>query len=819
MKRSTCLTIMFVAILLIQNISYSQPNANILDKNEVLLHAKLYLHTDCDFYFLGDSIWFRAYYLDGENQKFIDGFFNMYTDVVDKNGATIYSGVYPISYGASSGNIKIPKDLEPGNYTLRAFTDFQKELGEETFFYKSLHIKKISSSEELSEAIAADDQNKDPKIDVAFLPEGGFLLAGQMNTMGIKAIDEYGNSIEIDGKILNSAGETVAPFSTKYKGLGKVHFIPSSIEKYTVQINNYPDYKSELPVIKDEGIKIELNGLLENQLIFEIISNSELFLGKKYYFALMHRGETYFHQELIKSNNRTFLKLPNGDLPGGINRAILLDDQFNPISERLFFCKNFEVNDIKVSLDKNNYESRSNINMKLFDADQYAGSHSSLSVAVVDESSIRANGPSMNILSYLLLDSELKGKVESPSDYFLDEEKLSSEMKLDLLMLTQGWSTYIWNNLTSIDTPREFKEVPGITISGNVMRLLSKKPVIDGDVVLGLFKGENIRTYEGKTDADGRFTIDSILFTDTASVFVQVRNKKGKLDTRVNLDPVFEPNPSIAQFYLPKPKITTELSIEAYRQKYFNDLALKAYEPEAGTIMLSEVTIRGAKIEKEEKHFKIYGNAFHNYKINEADNTYRNLFDYLSGRIPGVQVINNGNNYSVIIRGVATLNGSSQPLFLLDGMQISTEQLEIIPMSVIDEIDVLKDAGETAIYGMRGANGVLAVYTKTGEALNSIKTMARGAITEKIAGYAPYRIFYSPEYTADNIQSKRPDHRTTLYWNPYVITNNGMAELSFFSSDDISNFRVYVEGINAEGKICLGTAQFSVNEYNSVLLK
>lgn len=66
----------------------------------------------------------------------------------------------------------------------------------------------------------------------------------------------------------------------------------------------------------------------------------------------------------------------------------------------------------------------------------------------------------------------------------------------------------------------------------------------------------------------------------------------------------------------------------------------------------------------------------------------------------------------------------------------------------------------------------------------------------------------------DNIQSERPDHRMVQFWDPNIFTENRKASVSFFSSDNISRYKVYVEGITNEGKICLGTASFEVDKVN-----
>ena len=90
--------------------------------------------------------------------------------------------------------------------------------------------------------------------------------------------------------------------------------------------------------------------------------------------------------------------------------------------------------------------------------------------------------------------------------------------------------------------------------------------------------------------------------------------------------------------------------------------------------------------------------------------------DLLQGRVAGVVVSRDRRGaLAVRIRGAQSLNGNDEPLFVVDGMPLlSGGPLSGIDPQDIERIDVLKDAGATAIYGSRGANGVIVITTKRG---------------------------------------------------------------------------------------------------------
>lgn len=96
---------------------------------------------------------------------------------------------------------------------------------------------------------------------------------------------------------------------------------------------------------------------------------------------------------------------------------------------------------------------------------------------------------------------------------------------------------------------------------------------------------------------------------------------------------------------------------------------------------------------------------------------YNSLQDLLKGRVAGVEVREVPGGISVRIRGVSSFNGKNEPLYVIDGVPFEPGPggaLTGINVWDIESIEVLKDAGTTAIYGARGGNGVILVTTKRG---------------------------------------------------------------------------------------------------------
>ena len=90
-------------------------------------------------------------------------------------------------------------------------------------------------------------------------------------------------------------------------------------------------------------------------------------------------------------------------------------------------------------------------------------------------------------------------------------------------------------------------------------------------------------------------------------------------------------------------------------------------------------------------------------------NGYTHIAEYLAGRVPGLSVIKSGGGYKYVIRGVNTIYGSTDPLFIVDGMEVV--DIDYLNPRDVQSVEVLKDAS-ASIYGTRGACGVIIITTR-----------------------------------------------------------------------------------------------------------
>jgi len=205
---------------------------------------------------------------------------------------------------------------------------------------------------------------------------------------------------------------------------------------------------------------------------------------------------------------------------------------------------------------------------------------------------------------------------------------------------------------------------------------------------------------------------------------------------------------------------------------------------------LAEVTITGEK--KPPRKSAYYSSP--NNSITEEDLQKFALTDIrtLLMRLPGVMVT--GNNISI--------RGGGTPLLVIDDVPSDMDMIDMINVYDIAQIDVLKDASNTAIFGSQGGNGVIVIFTKDGN-INTVAPKPFNIKTISPLGYQKPVEFYAPKYdTPEKRQTQASDYRTTIHWQPVVQTDSiGVSSFEFYTADESTPYTVIIEGVADDGKI------------------
>jgi hypothetical protein len=336
--------------------------------------------------------------------------------------------------------------------------------------------------------------------------------------------------------------------------------------------------------------------------------------------------------------------------------------------------------------------------------------------------------------------------------------------------------------------PSNFKTIPdfkylaetGLSLSGKVLDKNGKPALAN----LVFYFGKAKSTVTALTDSEGRFSVSGIQLSDTTDISYQATDLKGKLLEKVLFDS--DEFPSIKPSNLKPNFIVKDLQSAVLIEKDI-DLPKDA-------IQLEEVSITTKRSEKQFVSKPIYGNPDFTVLAKEISPALigMNPVMALQGKVPGVQITYADGRIKVRMRGGQnSIEGDSAPLYLLDGFPVEdVNSLLGVSMDNIDRIEVLKTA--RAMFGSRGANGVIAIYTKSSVSKPSERNNAGLKSSAKqltVIGYHETKPFFSPNYgTSQAKESTKLDIRTTIFWQPNLSSNT----FSFYAADNASVYRILV---------------------------
>jgi len=621
-------------------------------------------------------------------------------------------------------------------------------------------------------------------FDVQFFPESGNLLDNTLQCVGFKAIGKDGLSVDITGKVFTDKNEESCELSTLVKGMGKFSIKTQPNERYYVLVKRADgiEKRFELPKTQTTGVAIQL--LYNRGKILYKVSNQTNIPNESLYLLLHSRGKVCVMQPLRDLEGQISESL----LPRGIVSLSVIDSLGNTYCERLSFVRNFNFPTVSMQSDKPVYSKRELVNLDFNVLSQQGNPvKGNFAISVTDQKTVKRDSLADNIISNLLLTSDIKGYVEEPETYFADNKAATRE-KTDVLMLTQGWRRFNTADIVkaSYQTPKFYLEA-GQVLSGKVMNLFNKPSRKCGIIMIPSY---NSSIKLAKTDSLGRYSIDGIQFPDSSSFILKAKKEKTLGDVEIIPDSDVFPKPTV---YIPTPLKANVATVE--QDEYFKQSKEK-YFTEGGmrVINLSEVTVKAAKKEPN------FIDSFYPPGFEDALITSKKLKQF-----PGQNVL---QILPIMVSGISILenqkkqDGTFGTLVWIDG-KLSDLKVFVDGNLWVGGIDDLKffNSDEVESISVFRGNAIL-ITRKKWEDRKSQTPISITKVTP--LGFQKPAEFYVPKYDVDSVRlNDKADLRTTIYWNPKLETDeNGSEHVSFYTADKANNYSVVMEGITSSGEIC-----------------
>lgn len=799
---NTILLIEWLLVIYKPNFFDPVPQNQIKDDTLKIIE-KVYLHTDRNYYYSGEDIWFKAYLIDASNNLLTNHSNNLHIDLISPKTKIIDSHIIRIENGLGNGDFSIPKDLPSGQYKLRAYTNYMRNFGDQIFFYKDISIiNPLDPNDKQADSIK-DIENK---INIGFFPEGGSLVDNVSSIVAFKAVDALGKGCDVSGDIYSSDEKLITSFRSVYKGMGSFVLKPVSGLYYSAIVKNVSGnlINTEIPRSFSTGVTQSIIKDESNNLILTIKTNAQTLPLIRDKDMLLNISARNIPLKTISFRIKSLyngITISSKDLPDGIIMLTLSSAyQQMPLCEQLIFLQNNDNINVRIETNKMTFKQRDSVALKItLRGDSTTSDKAFLSLSAADDISSNSSYqfPS-TISSWFLLESDVRGPIEDPSYYF-DSSNPNRIKNLDLLLLTQGWRDFEWKYKSMSYTPEQ-----DFTISGRLRKLLFDRPMLGSKVTIGLFGTENTLITSVPTDSLGRFSLPEVDFIGDVMLVASAVNEKEKLSGEIILNSLKYVPPETENNY-PAYRLLINENIASFKNDSLTKSRIRKKFKLSDTIELEEVKVIAKKTDsadpqsiKIKRDRVMYGTPDNELIITPQLENYSNALEAIRGRIPGVEIFGSGQGTKVIIRGTGSIYGGSSPLFLLDGVTSSIEDILTLPVYWIDRIDILKGPS-TAIFGMRGGPGVIAIITRTANRFTNVNIESH-SVRLKMSGYDAPRVFYSPHHTTRSASVYNPDLRTTLFWDPNItLEYNKNTTLNYFNADNSSTIKITLEGITTSG--------------------
>ena len=847
MKNKLFILILIVCNLLTAYVSGEVPPAKVVFQqymNQAQTFAnnfpreKAYLHFDNTSYYVGDTIWFKAYVTLAEQQTFSQISRPLYVELVDQTGHIADKQIIKLTQGEGNGQFILPPSMLSGYYEVRAYTRWMLAFNEPQYFSRTFPIYQLTNSDKLERSITTYElsssmENRpsetEEKLNVRFFPEGGQLVEGVTSQVAFKAESKNEGNIELSGTIYTKEGAEITSFETLHDGMGRFEYTPSA--------------QPAVAKVDFQGKKYEftLPQALPNGYILSTVSNAGALLVRVFCNAatpqdtlavfISHQGRPYVHQLIsCRSDAPQEFILPTRKLPAGVLQVSLINRAGNTLCERFVFANPRAPLQISTKKLKEVYAPyapiRCELQIKNAKGEPVSGE---LSVSIRDGVRSDYLEYDNNIFTDLLLTSDLKGYIHQPGYYFASPSP-RKQTELDVLLMVHGWRKYDMSQAISTApfTPLQLPEAQ-LVLNGQVKSTILKNKLKDIALSVIVKKDDQFITGGTVTDENGRFSIPVEDFEGTTEAVIQTRKvgKERNKDASILIDRNFSPAPRAYGYKELHPE-WKDLAYWQQKAESFDSLYMDSIRKVEGLYVLDEVEIKSKRRQGSNMATKI------NEKSIDAYYDVRRSVDLLrdNGKIVTTipELMEKLSPQFDWDRSNDKLTYRQKPIcYIMDNHILSETETQMMLTEVdgLASIIISKGTGgidddiiqNTKMSEVTDSTGVdiskLDKYSvfyliplPRRDVLNKSQSAVLGTRQTVIQGYTRPLEYYSPAYPTKELYMDKVDKRRTLYWNPSVQADeNGKAVIECYNNQYSTPLIIQAETLGKDGQI--GSMRYS----------
>lgn len=753
---------------------------------------KAYVHFDRNYYNPGETMWLKAYVMNGLWPSAIST--NMYFELIDDNGNVMNTKTAPIVESSAMSSFDIAPGYSKPVLYVKAYTRWMLNFDSTFLFIKAIRIINKNTSAKTEKPTSAS---------IHFYPEGGDMVNGLESVVAFKAVDNNGFPVNASGTIITNSGQKVAVFKSAHDGMGSFTITPQNNVTYKAvwKDMNGKDQATDLPAAKNTGVVLKISdGLDTKNFTVKRSAGSSNALDVMHIVAMLNQQVVYMANLHVNENGQMNGELPSSQLPSSILQFTLFDASWKPLAERITFVDNNDYQFDPVIRKKNIQLTKRGKNELEIEVDDTVKSN--LSLSITDADLYQPKMEDDNIVSRFLMTGELRGNIYHPYYYFSNPSD-SVKSHRELVMLTNGWRRYNWDKIMAKSFPAlKYHPDKFVSLNGQAYGV-SQNRFRKGEMLNAILQtaDSSRQFFFLELDSAGRFNSDGLVFYGKANIFYTF-NKNSGLAERASLrvDNGLLKGSNLVTI---DKNLASAVSLPDSQTIRENYLVGQGYisagkDKDKKTQLLQEVVVKGRTKSPTEKLDEQYANGLFKggdgYSFDPANDPFAasavSIFTYLQGKVPGLMINTSGGMPTLTWRG-------GEPALYVDEMKTEADMVQNIPMTDVAYIKVFRPP----FMAMGGGNGGIAIYTKRGGGAGAASV--KGLESSSILGYSEIKEFSSPNYAIESPLDAVEDLRTTLLWKPFIFLDKTTKRVSipFYNNDITKKLRVIIEGVTENGKI------------------
>ncbi|MCD9016463.1 hypothetical protein [Parachryseolinea silvisoli] len=740
------------------------------------LPVKLHLFFNQPAYYPGDTAYFHISFLSEQGLRGIGGRQIIQVSLMDGQNTPVIRQQVLIRDGFGYNQLVIPPSLPAGMYTVTAYSNWMNNFDKSLLYQTRLPIvteKSLAGS---------------PIYTPAFYPEGGNLVQQVSNKIVMTGAPGTQNDI------VTSSGSTVATCTLDSAGLGFFFLTPQPGETYTAVGSK--GVRTALPASTNVGVNMLLTHTSAEAPVRIILQAGQQTFTTDHnraYLVISAQGHVYYSATIQFGESRNgMVMIPVGNLPSGMTRATLFRPDGTVLAERLFFVEEAAPVQITSTFDKQVYNTREKVTLKLHVEDKTGITKTKLQVRIYQHDLFPpAVSPRIHPLQ---VSGNLPYTAYAP---FLT----STPQAFDNFLITQQDKLFTWPDVwNNAEARNDYSFSTSLRFAGRATFQQSSKPLPDSTRIT-FFLEKDVMTYSIYLNKEGRFSfplLNDFIGDDLVYYRADVKGVTVKdVVVTMSLEDAAPPTPDNRTVYretaTSSPYATFATQKLTIDQAYgFLKHAQQQNYEKANPHAFLEEEIFGPDVTVNLRDYLLFP---------DMEETLREIIPFVQHRWHNKQHV-----VRVFLPDLEAL-GKESPVYIIDGVLTDdTDYFMSLKPEDVATIKVVCSNDKLRTFGQIGKSGIVLIETTIPGNAASVPIPVT---TLKVQGITPIKPLLTGA-DADAIQ-RYPQILPALYWNPDVTTDEaGNATLSFYTPDNTGEYNIEIDGITYSGKPVTASGKFNV---------